>query len=171
MQAIRVPDQPVMAGRGSLRLTPTFGLQRMAKRLNEILAAEGYAVPPANYVPASGGIRYPIMLLPLPGQNAVLVFAQNEEYLSHIAQWAERSAISLAKELQAAVCLCIRLRNLSAAELAKTLDQLFDGGGRATSAATTAAGKEGQNSAGPSKHDCFGEGGGGCHEQYAYFPY
>lgn len=149
MQAIRVLDQPVMAGRGSLRLTPTFwAAEELAKRLNEILAAEGYAMPPANYVPASGGVRYPIMLLPLPGQNAVLVFAQNDEYLTHIAQWAEKLD-QPSERTSGSGLFMYTAQNLSAAELAKTLDQLFEGGGRTVSAGTTNAGKEGQPSANP----------------------
>lgn len=157
MQAIRVLDQPVMAGRGSLRLTPTFwAAEELAKRLNEILAAEGYAMPPANYVPASGGVRYPIMLLPLPGQNAVLVFAQNEEYLAHIAQWAEK--LDQPSERTSGNGLFMyTAKNLSAAELAKTLDQLFEGGGRAAVAGAANAGKEGQSNGNPSSTTTTGK--------------
>lgn len=157
MQAIRVLDQPVMAGRGSLRLTPTFwAAEELAKRLNEILAAEGYAMPPANYVPASGGVRYPIMLLPLPGQNAVLVFAQNEEYLAHIAQWAEKLD-QPSERTSGSGLFMYTAQNLSAAELAKTLDQLFEGGGRAAVAGAANAGKEGQSNGNPSSTTTTGK--------------
>lgn len=158
MQAIQVLDQPVMAGRTSLRLTPTFwAAEELAKRLGEILAAEGYAVPPANYVPSSGGVRYPIMLLPLPGQNSVLVFAQNDEYLSHVARWAEKLDQPSERTTGRGLFM-YTAQNLSATELAKTLDQLFDGGGRAAPAGAT-AGKEGPAGAGTSAGASVGSSG------------
>lgn len=139
LQAIRVLDQPAMAGRGSLRITPTFwAAEELAKRLSEILAAEGYAVPPANYTPASAGVRYPIMLLPLPGQNSVLIFAQKEEYLAHIAQWAEKLDQPSERTTGRGLFM-YTAQNLSAEELAKTLDRLFDGSRTSTTSGTTSS--------------------------------
>lgn len=150
MQAIAVLDQPVMAGRGSLRIAPTFwAAEELAKRLSEILAAEGFAVPPANFTPTSGGMRYPIMLLPLPAQNAVLAFAQKDEYLAHIARWAQK--LDQPSEQGAGRGLFMyKAHNLSAEELAATLDRLFDGGGSSASAAPTKSGNAAAGSTGGS---------------------
>lgn len=91
IEAIRVLDQPVMHGRASLKITPAFwSADELAKRLNEVLAAEGYAMPPANFSPLSGGIRYPVLLLPIAPINSLLVFANSDDVMAHVKEWAEK---------------------------------------------------------------------------------
>lgn len=150
LEAIRVLDQPAMAGRASVRITPTFwAAEELAKRLAEILAAEGYAMPPPNYTPTSGGVRYPILLLPLAAQNAVLVFARSDDVLRHVLAWAEKLDQPTERGGGKAF-FSYTAQNLSAEDLAFTLAQLLDGSASAVAAAPTAEGTAGNNTAGTS---------------------
>lgn len=124
LDAIRVLDQPVMAGRRSLRITPQYWtVNELAHQLTEILSAEGYAVPPQDSK-ATGAVRYPVLLLPLPNSNSLLIFALNEEILGHVLEWAKRldqpneRAIGKGFFIYAA-------QYTSAEQLAKTLGELF----------------------------------------------
>lgn len=139
LQMIALLDQPIMAGRKSQRIIPTFwAAEELAKRLNEILAAEGYSMPPQNYTPTSSGIRYPLLLLPIAAQNAILVFAQDDDHLAHVAAWVDK--LDLPSERGGGKGMfTYTAQNLSAEDLAKVLGDLFDGA--AAPAAT--AGKEG----------------------------
>ena len=76
LEAVRTLDQPLMAGRRSIALSPAhWSADDLAKRLNEVLSAQGYAVAPLNQLGQQGGIRYPVVLLPVSGVNQVYVFA------------------------------------------------------------------------------------------------
>lgn len=85
LAAIHVLDQPLMKGRQSLRINPVFwSAEELAKRLVDVLTAEGYSATTA--VGAAG--QFPINLIPIPGINALIVFAADPAVMRHITDWA-----------------------------------------------------------------------------------
>lgn len=85
LEAIQVLDQPLMRSRGSQLISPaSLGADDLARRLIEVLTAEGYAVGTG----ASPG--NPISLVPVPASNALLVFAQDKAVLAHVVEWANK---------------------------------------------------------------------------------
>ena len=142
LEALRVLDQPVMRGRASLRVAPTYwSVPELAQTLTQVLSAEGYSMPPANQPPAqSGGVRYPIVLLPVPAMNALLVFAINDEVLNHVQDWVAKldqpTRQGVGRNL-----FTYTARNTSAESLAKVVNELLSGasaGGSAPSPAGAA---------------------------------
>ena len=84
--AVRVLDRPFMRGRASARLEPAFvTAPELAKRLIEVLGAEGYG---AAIYGAGGAPGTAVLVLPLEAANAVLVFAADRSVLDHAVEWA-----------------------------------------------------------------------------------
>ncbi len=141
LEALRVLDQPVMRGRASLRVAPTYwSVPELAQTLSQVLTAEGYSMPPANQLPQSGGVRYPIVLLPVPAMNALLVFAINDEVLNHVQDWVAKldqpTRQGVGRNL-----FTYTARSTSAESLAKVVNELLSGasaGGSAPSPAGAA---------------------------------
>jgi general secretion pathway protein D len=120
IETIRLLDQPTMRGRSSARIAPLFwSADEMAKRLSEILVAQGYSVATAVQAQA------PIMLLPVPPLNSVIVFARNDEVLNHVLRWATEID-QPASSRGSAGYFTYAVRNLDAAELAKTLQEVMN---------------------------------------------
>lgn len=140
LEAIRMLDQPVMAGGKSLALNPIYwSAEELARRMIEVLIAQGYAVQPQTAQPT--GIRYPIVILPVAGLNAVYVFARGDAVLNHITELAK----SLDKPNERGIgknFFTYAVKHKDAAVLAETLQQLLSGGalGAARAAAPAAAG-------------------------------
>ncbi len=120
LETIRVLDQPTMRGRSSARIAPLFwSADELAKRLAEIMQAQGYSVGTTAQAQA------PIILLPVPPLNSVLVFARSDEVLNNVLRWA----IELDKPASgrgSAGYFTYAVRNLDAAELAKTLQEVMN---------------------------------------------
>ena len=86
LDAIRVFDRPSMRGRQSARLEPAFVTsEELAKRLVEVLGAEGYG---ASLYMGSGSSGTAILVLPLNAANTVLVFSADRAVLEHAIEWA-----------------------------------------------------------------------------------
>jgi general secretion pathway protein D len=86
LEVIQVLDQPMMRGRHSIRINSMYwSADELARRLVEILVAEGYA---ASLPVAAGGISWPITVMPMAGANSVFVFAVSPQILDHVAAWA-----------------------------------------------------------------------------------
>jgi len=84
METIGVLDQPRMRGQHSARIDPMFwSAQEMSNKLIEILSAEGYRT--SNNVNANT----PVMVLPIQGINAVIVFAGDPAIVAHTVEWAK----------------------------------------------------------------------------------
>ena len=127
LEALRVLDQPVMRGRSSLRIAPLFlAAEELARRLSEVLAAEGYSMPPPNFSPQSGGIRYPLMILPVPASNALLVFSLSDEILAHVQDWVSKLDVPNERGSGKGF-VSYTAQNVTAADLARTLDQILGG--------------------------------------------
>ena len=143
MDTIRTLDQPVMRGRSSLRVNPVYwSALELAATLNQVLTAEGYTMPPPNQPLQSGGVRYPIMLVPITATNSLLVFSVGEEVLRHIKNWVDRLD-QPNKQTAGKNFFTYTPRNVSADSLARTLGQLMQGavtGSAAPAAAPAAAG-------------------------------
>jgi general secretion pathway protein D len=86
--AIRVLDRPFMRGRVSTRLEPAFvGADELAKRLVDVLTAEGYGAMLHN---SQGVLQGSTMIvLPIAGANSVLIFAADQGLLDHAIEWAK----------------------------------------------------------------------------------
>ncbi len=84
LASIQVLDQPLMKGRESQRINPAFwSADELAKKVVELLNAEGYR---ATLGPAG---NFPINLVPIPGVNAIIVFANDKAIMQHVIDWAK----------------------------------------------------------------------------------
>lgn len=150
LEAIRVLDQPLMTGRKSIAITPAYwSADDLTRRLTEVLTVQGYSVAPVGQAAAPGGVRYPVILLPVLGVNSVYVFANSDEVLNHVVQWAK----TLDKPNERGVgrnFFTYPVKHKDAADLAKTLDQLLSGRRNVSPATGAAAGAAGQPAAGAS---------------------
>lgn len=138
LEAIATLDQPVMKGRASIALTPAFSsADELARRLAEVLGAEGYAVHPVGQPITPGAARSPVILLPVSTLNAVYVFAVSDTVLNHVADWAR----TLDKPNERGIgknYFSYAVRHKDAEALAETLDRVLSGArGTAPSAPAT----------------------------------
>lgn len=128
VQAIRVLDQPVMQGRRSVRINPEhWSADDMVGKLSDVLAAEGYSVPPANFSPRAGGSRYPVILLPISQINAILVFTTGDDVLKHVLNWAKELDVPVEPTVSEASLISYTPRNTTAEHLAGVLQSLLTG--------------------------------------------
>jgi general secretion pathway protein D len=119
LEAIHVLDQPLMRGRQSLRISPVYwSAEDLAKRLGEVLAAEGYQA-------ASGGSQ-PIILLPVPPINSILAFAASQRILDHVVEWARELDRPNEKGAGRGI-FSYTVQYTDADHLARTLGQLLGG--------------------------------------------
>lgn len=120
IEAIQVLDQPMMRGRHSARIAPLFwSADEMARRLGEVLQAQGYAVG------TNPNVQAPLLLLPIGPLNSVIVFASSEEVLNHALRWAT-DLDQPASGRGTAGYFTYPVRNLDAADLAKTLQEVLN---------------------------------------------
>lgn len=118
LEAIQVLDRPGMKGRHSARINPVFlSAEELAKRLGEVLVAEGYAV--GN----SPTINYPVTFIPIPGISAVIAFAADASVLSHALDWA-RDLDQPSMNPADVSYFTYQARNTDAEKLAATLRQV-----------------------------------------------
>jgi general secretion pathway protein D len=84
MEVIQVFDQPSMRGQRTKRVSPVFWTaEEFSKRLVEVLSAEGYAAS------TSVGAGTPILILPIPPINSVIIFSSSETVMNHALQWSK----------------------------------------------------------------------------------
>ena len=135
LEAIRVLDQPILAGGRSLAITPVFSsAEEFARRLYDVLTAQGYSVQPPTAGPLQqGGIRSPIMIVPVTAINSVYVFARGDEVVRHI----ETLAVTLDRPNERGIgrnFFTYQVRHKDASTLAETLAALLRPGSPATPA-------------------------------------
>ncbi|HWS78706.1 MAG TPA: secretin N-terminal domain-containing protein [Thermomonas sp.] len=125
-EAIRVLDRPYMRGRVSARLEPAFVTATdLAKRLVEVLSAEGYG---AAIYSAGGATGTAILVLPLEAANAVLVFAADRAVLEHSVEWA-RSIDKPNPTAGSDGLFYYMVKNTRAEEIVKTITGISSGSG------------------------------------------
>jgi general secretion pathway protein D len=126
LEAVQLLDQPVMRDQQSLRLSPRYwSAGDLSRKLTEILAAEGYVMP--RSFSADGGVRYPLILLPVDAANYLLVFSRQQKILDHVRDWFVQLDRPTA-EASGRAFFTFKPRNTSAEALAATLTQLLGGG-------------------------------------------
>ena len=136
LEAIAALDQPAMKGRASMALSPAYwSSEELARRLADLLSAEGYAVHPVGQPITSGASRYPVILLPISALNSVYVFAASDAVLGHVANWAR----TLDKPNERGIgknFFSYIVKHKDAELLAQTLDRILSGtrGGAAATA-------------------------------------
>ncbi len=129
LEALQILDQPMMRGRLSARVVPVYwSADEMAKRLTEILQAEGYAVA------VNPGATTPILILPIPPANSIIVFASNEQTLNHTLRWVRDLDQPTQARGMAGNYITYYVRNTDAADLARTLSEVM---GASTAPAAT----------------------------------
>lgn len=121
LEAIQVLDQPLMRSRSSQLVSPaSLSADDLARRLVEVLAAEGYAAG----LGASPGL--PISLVPVPASGALLVFAQDPAVLAHIVEWsAKLDALDGTSRRAGGNYFSYEVKYADAQALAKTLQELM----------------------------------------------
>lgn len=128
LEAIEVLDQPMMRGRSSARVAPLFwSADELAKRLAEVLQAQGYSVG------TNAAAQAPIVLLPIGPLNSVIVFAADDTVLNHALRWATELD-QPASGRGTAGYFTYPVRNMDAADLAKTLQDVMNPAGAASNA-------------------------------------
>ncbi|WP_025917402.1 secretin N-terminal domain-containing protein [Herminiimonas sp. CN] len=131
LEAIQVLDQPLMRGRGSRRIAPGFvSVEELARKLIEILTAEGYAAA------TNATVNVPITLIPIAATNSLLVFAGDPAVLDHVVAWAKQLDASASNNKGSGGYLTYPVKYADAQDLAKTLQDLLSS---AASTATTPA--------------------------------
>jgi len=128
LEAIRMLDQPVMAGGQSLAINPVnWSAEDLSRRMIEVLLAQGYAVQPQGQGTTPGGIRYPIIVLPVASINTVYVFARGDEVIKHISDLARALDKPSERGGVGKNFFTYAVKHKDAATLAETLQQLLSG--------------------------------------------
>ncbi len=136
MEAIQVLDQPQMKGRQSVRINPVYwSADELAKKLAEVLQAEGYAAS-SNLVMQAGN---PVNVLPIQAINAVIVFSADPAIIAHVVKWAQEFDKPATNRGAGSGYVTYQALYADAQNLAKTLQDLMSGA--AATGAAAAAGK------------------------------
>ncbi len=118
-EAARLLDQPALRGRYSLSIEPvSWTASQLAKRLEEVLQAEGYSVAQRGVIGGS------VLVLPIDEVNMVLVFAADEQRLAHVRQWVQKLDQPRPNPEQEAIFYYLA-KNVPAETLVKTLSPLL----------------------------------------------
>jgi len=151
MEVIQVFDQPSMRGQRTKRVSPVFWTaEEFSKRLVEVLSAEGYAAS------TSVGAGTPILILPIPPINSVIIFSSSETVMNHALQWSKE--LDKPSESQAGgAFFTYPVKYADAQALAKTLSELIGG---STSSTVPAATGTGANAAATATAAASGNRGG-----------
>jgi general secretion pathway protein D len=122
LETIQMLDQPLMRGRHSVRIAPVFWTaDEMTKRLVDLLGAEGY------FVGQSTGSTAPLLIIPVPPINSIVMFAANEQMLNHALRWARELDQPNQARAKTGGYITYFVRNTDAADLAKTLNEVISG--------------------------------------------
>ncbi|MGE5093849.1 MAG: secretin N-terminal domain-containing protein, partial [Betaproteobacteria bacterium] len=124
LEALRVLDQPLMKGRASIRISPVYWpVEELARRLSDLLRAEGYNAG----VPQGTTATTAVTLLPVPGANALFVFAGDQKIIDHVVQWA-RDLDTPNERGAGRNIFSYRVQYTDAEVLSRTLQQVLAGG-------------------------------------------
>lgn len=142
LEVVRVMDQPTMRGRTSQRINPVYWtVDDLAKKLAEILAAEGYT---SQVGMGPGATSMPIMLLPISANNSLLVFAGDDAILKHVTEWVN-DLDQPTKARGNNGYFTYAVLNLDAEDLAKTVSDLMGGASAPVTAVAGAAASTAKN--------------------------
>lgn len=139
LDIIQVLDQPVLRGSRSVRLNPTFwGAEDFARRLANLMAAQGYSVaiaPDANA---------PLLFFPVAPLNAVFVFSSSDATLAQAVEWAKELDKPIAGASNSGGLFSYAVKHGDARALATVFGELYGsvvaGGSQAQSSASGSSG-------------------------------
>jgi general secretion pathway protein D len=124
LEAIHVLDQPLMKGRQSTRINPVFwSAEELAKKLGEVLQAEGYGVATA----AGISNQFPLTILPIQAINAIIIFSGDPAIMAHAVEWAKQLDRPSAAGGAGSSYFTYQARYTDAQALAKTMQDLLAG--------------------------------------------
>lgn len=134
LEAVQLLDQPLMSGRQSARITPLYwSVEELARKLSEILQAEGYKVSTS----ATGAMAFPITLLPISAVNALFCFTGDKKILDHVLAWAKE--LDKPSDKAGRAFFSYRVQYNDAQRLATTLEKILGGSGAAPATASKGA--------------------------------
>lgn len=121
LEAIRLLDQPRLAGRRSVRIEPVYwAVDRLAFKLVDVLKIEGYNAT-LGAAPSSA-----INMLPIEQTNALLVFATDQSLLDHVVGWTrDLDQPSQADPLKR--LFFYQVKNTNAETVSQVLAQVIEG--------------------------------------------
>ena len=120
---IDVLDQPLLRGRHGVVIAPTASdVEPLVDDLTQVLRAEGYQVSKGG-----GDPEAVVVLLPLGSTNKLVVFANDEDVLGHVQEWADVLDDERRQMVENGVFVR-EIRNTQAHTLAETLGALYDEG-------------------------------------------
>ena len=118
LELVQVFDQPGLRGQNSSRIVPRFwGADEFARRLGEVLKAEGYGV-------GTQSGPDPITLVPLPPINSVIIFASSPQVMKHVLEWV-RDLDQLNAVQAGSAFFTYPVKHADAQDLAKALNDLI----------------------------------------------
>lgn len=142
VEAVHVLDQPRLAGRQSLRVSPVYwDAAGLAAKLVEVLRAEGYD---AGVSDRNTAVNPPaILLVPVQANNSLLAFAADPKILAHVRTWV--SDLDAPGQISPSHNIFIyQVQNTTAESLGATVEAVLKGGQpqAATAAGATASSPE-----------------------------
>jgi general secretion pathway protein D len=141
LELIQVFDQPGVRAQNNTRVVPRYwGAEEFARRLSEVLRAEGYGVGNLN----SGE---PITVLAISPINSVMIFSASKEVLNHVLDWV-RELDQLPTVQAGSAYFTYPVKHADAVELAKSLNDLISGVSAPAAPATGAPAGSGAPTAG-----------------------
>lgn len=119
---VEVLDQPLLRGRHGIVVAPTASeVKSLADDLASVLRAQGYQVG------VGVGNEAVVLLLPLASTNKLVIFANDQNALDHVQEWADVLDDERRQTVQDG--LFVReVRNTQAATLTETLSALYEDG-------------------------------------------
>lgn len=85
MEAVATLDGSMLRGKRSLRINPLYlNADLLARELREVLTAQGVSIR------AGAGSGGALTFVPVNSANALIVFAESQDVLNLVAEWAER---------------------------------------------------------------------------------
>ncbi len=126
LDAIALLDQPLMRGRQGRRVELAFvAPEALAKRLQEILESEGYAVALGRGAPGA------ISLIPVPESSSLILLAADEGLLNHTIDWIGQLDTPAQRASDKGLFV-YKVQHANANTLARTVGQFYGlGGGQA----------------------------------------
>jgi general secretion pathway protein D len=133
VEAIRLLDQPRLAGSQGVRIEPAFwSAKNLADKLAEVLTVQGYATSTNPQAPGA------ITLVPVEPLNIILVFSLEPANLEQALQWA-RELDQPSQTVERRGLFYYQVQNTAASDVAKVLNQVFSGQATPATASAPAA--------------------------------
>ncbi|MFC3093077.1 secretin N-terminal domain-containing protein [Alteromonas sediminis] len=117
VEVVKLVDQPLMRGRNSIRIEPRYlGADVLSNRMTEMLQAQGYF--------ASQGRPGAVSLFTIEETNSIIVFANDNEVLDYVKEWALELDQPL-KQTKGESVFYYEVKNTSAQDVADAINSLL----------------------------------------------